>query len=137
MVRCFGQNILVSGDATVVTEKFMLRFFAASLQTVLTLRMGHHGSPTSSCRDFVNALTAMNLAVASTGGKVTKIHHLPKKPILDLYATKVLNDAAAHDIWAFEKDADSIAQNYFPGTTRKLFATGSNDTVSIWRAKNT
>jgi beta-lactamase superfamily II metal-dependent hydrolase len=115
----------------------MLRFFAPSLQAVQTLRMGHHGSPTSSCRDFVNALTAMNLAVASTGGQNTIKFHLPKKPILDLYPSKVLNDAAAHNIWAFEKDTDSKAQNYFPGTTRKLFATGSNDTVSMWRAKNT
>jgi beta-lactamase superfamily II metal-dependent hydrolase len=131
MVRCFKQNILVTGDATVVTEKFMLRFFKDSLKTVQTLRMGHHGSPTSSCQDFVNALTAMNLAVASTSGQDTVIHHLPKRRIMDLYNLKVPDGVAAHDIWAFEKETDSKAQNYFPGMTRKLFATGSNDTVSM------
>lgn len=128
---CFGVKSLICGDATAVTERFMLDYFEDSLQGVHKLRMGHHGSSTSSSRAFINELTAMDLAIASTGGQTTRVHSLPKKDILSLYTGKVPTDAAAHNIWAFE-EGDQVAQMYFNGIKDKLYATGSNDTVGFF-----
>ncbi len=130
MASCFGQNILITGDATVVTERFMVDYFKKQLAKVQTFRIGHHGSSTSSSVFFVNSLTAMNRAVASTSGEYTTVHRLPKQRILALYPPKLPANAGAHDIWAFMK-GDPVAQKYFAATTAQLFATGSNDSIQI------
>lgn len=126
--RCFASQVLVCGDATAVTEQFMVDYFTNSLATVRALRIGHHGSATSSCATFLNKLTGLRLAVASTGGQTTTVHNLPKQRILALCQGGVPVNAAAHDIWAFG-GGDAVAQRYFNGITNKLYATGSNNTV--------
>ncbi len=129
MIRCFGQQALICGDATALTEKFMSDYFSVSLGLVQTLRLGHHGSATSSSEVFVDDLTAMSRAVASTSGQTTTLHSLPKKLILDLFTPKLPTTATAHTIWAFES-GDTIAHDdYFNGITTQLYATGSNDTI--------
>lgn len=130
LARCSGQNILITGDATAVTERFMVDYFPDESATVQTLRIGHHGSSASSSVRFVNKFTAMTLAVASTSEEHTTVHHLPKQRILALYPPKLPANAGPHDIWAFG-DADSIAHNYFPATQAKLSATGSNDSINL------
>jgi len=129
MMRCFGQQALICGDATALTENFMLDYFADSLALVQTLRLGHHGSATSSCEGFIDELSAMSRAVASSSGQTTTLHSLPKQRILDLYPPKLPATATAHTIWAFAS-GDAIAQdNYFNGITTQLYTTGSNDTI--------
>jgi len=130
LIECFGKSILVCGDATAVTENFACDYFGILLKKVTYLRMGHHGSTTSSAVRFLDNLTTMQSAVASTGGQITTTHRLPKQAIIDLYPPRVPNTAAAHNIYAFG-EIDTISHNYFPGTTHQVFATGSNDTFSI------
>jgi hypothetical protein len=130
MIECFGQKIMVCGDATAVTEYFMCKYFAESLKGVQILRLAHHGSPSSSSRKFIGALTAMTQAVASTGGKKTVVHYLPKEKILSEFDQKLPKKALQHDIFAFKK-GDTKSKIYFSNTRRNLHATGSNDTFSL------
>ncbi len=129
--ECFDVKSLICGDATAVTERFMLDYFGDLLEGVHKLRLGHHGSPTSSSVEFIEKLTAMNQAIASTGGRTTRVHFLPKREVLSLYVGHVPTNAGAHNIWAYD-DGDQVAQMYFNGITDKLYATGSNDTVGFF-----
>lgn len=137
MASCFGQNILITGDATALTERFMIDYYSDQLATVQTLRIGHHGSPTSSSVAFINKLTAMNKAVASTSGEYTKGHFIPKYRIMALYPPKLPSTANKHDIWSFKK-GDQLAQKYpdFDQTKAQLYATGSNDSINLSFKKN-
>jgi beta-lactamase superfamily II metal-dependent hydrolase len=130
LIECYGQCVLVCGDATAVTEQFAVDYFSPLLGTVQRLRMGHHGSPTSSSTAFLGALKKMDLAVASTSGAKTTKDHLPKRPIIALYPKRVTDGAIAHDIYAHDKD-DAIAHPYFEGLVRKIYATGSNDSIPV------
>lgn len=132
MAACFGQRVLITGDATALTERFLIDYYSPQLATVQTLRIGHHGSPTSSSVAFINKLTAMNKAVASTSGEYTKGHFIPKYRILALYPPKLPATAQQHDIWSFKK-GDQLAQKYpdFDQTKAQLYATGSNDSIQL------
>ena len=50
---------------------------------------------------------------------------------MELYPDKVAKGAAAHSIWAFDTDNSAKPKQYLNNITTKLYATGSNDTVSI------
>lgn len=130
LIQCFGQSVLVCGDSTTVTERFAVDYFPSTLASVAALRLAHHGSPTSSGAFFVNALTGLKSAFASTGGAKTVLHALPKQRILNLYPTKVASNAKGHSIFSFQA-SDQKAQPYFNGIMYWLFATGSNDTISF------
>lgn len=128
LVECFGSSILICGDATAVTERFALDYFAKRLAQVRILRVPHHGSPSSSLEAFVNA-TDPNIAVVSCSGMTTYKDHLPKQTILDLYKKKVLKGAGPHSIYGFKAD-DQKAHIYIDNTKRQLWATGSNGDYS-------
>ena len=130
LIECFGRTVLVCGDATVTTEIFQVKHLAAPLGTVQYLRMGHHGSTTSSCADYLGALTSLDTAIASTGGMKTTVHNLPKQLVLGDYLPKTQSDAdtEAHSIYAF-KAGDKLSRQYILGTKQNLFATGSNDSL--------
>ncbi len=132
LVECFGQRALICGDATVVTEMFAITRYPKLFGTIQTVRTGHHGSPTSSCKKFVNSLTKMELAVISTGGLNTSIHHLPQSPIVNLYvAPAYTNTVSPHTIFAF--DEGNARENIGP-LTKPVYATGSNRSVPlVWK----
>ena len=130
LVECFNKKVLICGDATAITEKFVTENFLTQLGKIDILRMGHHGSPTSSAVAFLNAMTSLETVVASTGGLKTKKHFLPKKKILDLFQSKVSNGCAKHNIFAYKK-GDQRAIVYFRKIDTSLWTTGSNDTYSF------
>lgn len=131
LIECFKEKIVVCGDATAVTERFAGDYFSDQLEQIQYLRTGHHGSPTSSSNFFISAVEKnLKMAVASTGGKTTVVHRLPKQKIIGLYVPVTADGSDDHSIYAFERD-DTIAQLYFPDLTDQVYATGSNDTVPI------
>jgi beta-lactamase superfamily II metal-dependent hydrolase len=130
LAECHGESTLICGDATAVTERFVVDYFAGLIKNVDYLRMGHHGSPTSSSKKFLDALKKMTMAVASTGGALQRKISLPKKDIIELYLDRVSDGAPEHDIWSFESD-DPRAQKYLEDTDRMIWATGSNGDRSL------
>ncbi|GEM_PF-3183640 len=133
-VECYGRRILIMGDATAITEQFVVNHYPEILKKVDTLRFGHHGSPTSSCRAFVRSLPQLKRAVGSTGGKNTTKHSLPKMGILREYIDKDLAAAGDHFIYGFEKD-NPVVQ--ILDVKKGLFTTGSNGTIQFAETGNT
>lgn len=61
----FGENsIMLTGDATVDTEKIVLSENSAEYLDVDILKVGHHGSKTSTSESFVEALTPEYTAIS-------------------------------------------------------------------------
>ena len=130
MIECFGKTVLVCGDATAVTERVAINNYSAVLGNVQYLRMGHHGSPTSSSLPFLNAQPKMQVAVASTGGQCTVKNKLPKQAIIALYPPRVAGDAYKHSIFAF-KSEETQSYAYFTDLTQQIWATGSNGNYKL------
>ncbi|OKI32117.1 hypothetical protein A6A29_21440 [Streptomyces sp. TSRI0281] len=58
--------VMLMGDATVLTEKFILGAWAPKIPSdSVTLKMGHHGSATSSHEQWVKLLKPKRLTVSS------------------------------------------------------------------------
>ncbi|MEE1827710.1 MBL fold metallo-hydrolase [Streptomyces sp. BE20] len=74
--------MMLMGDATVLTEEFILGAWAPQLPSAnITLKMGHHGSDTSSREKWVRLLKPQRLTVSSgtkafNGSGIPKISHL-------------------------------------------------------------
>lgn len=132
-IECYDQVILVCGDATAITERFLVKYYADTvLNKVTCLRAAHHGSPTSSSKEFLNALTALTKAVISTGGEKTKAHGLPKKRVITKYignAQLLKHPTDAHGIYCFEDNAKKAVS--WPDIKLPLFTTGSNGTHTL------
>ena len=76
-------SVLFTGDAEVYAEKEMLeRYFLKGLLDCDILKVGHHGSDTSSSQAFLDAVTPVH-AVISVGEGNTYDH--PKQEILSRY----------------------------------------------------
>jgi beta-lactamase superfamily II metal-dependent hydrolase len=128
LVEFGGEGFLMCGDATASTEAFIVSKFKKCLEKVTHLRMGHHGSATSSAAGFIKAMPNLRLAVASTSGQYTVKHNLPKKKILAQYAA-LAGDALPHSIWSFDKDESPQATTKdFLDLKTQLWTTGSNGT---------
>lgn len=123
LVECADTKVLITGDATAVTENFLVNEYGVTILSKVThVRMGHHGSPTSSCCRFTDALKKLDTAVASSGGKETRLHRLPKFETLQLFPAK---KGTLHQIYAFPIDKESGGSDPFK-ETRNIFTTGFN-----------
>ena len=77
-VKGLGHSAILTGDLTVAGEKKILRSHAFLKSDVL--KLGHHGSKTSSSRNFLTAVEP-KLALVSSGRK-NRFHH-PHKQVTD------------------------------------------------------
>ena len=130
LVECFEQKILICGDATVVTEYVAMNHYEDQLGEVGYQRIGHHGSPTSSCKAFVESLQKDKVAIASVGGESLVKHHLPQKAILENYVPLpviIQPVPGSHTIYAW----DELTRDNISSITSNLWATGSNDTYQL------
>ncbi len=77
----YGQNsIMLTGDATSKTEKIILSENAKAQLSSTVLKVGHHGSRTSTSPDFVQAVSPQYAFISN--GKDNKYGH-PHKETLD------------------------------------------------------
>lgn len=67
------RKILFTGDATVETEEWFLDYVGTNSYDVDILKVGHHGSNTSSCAEFLDKITAEYAVISSDDG--TKHDH--------------------------------------------------------------
>ncbi len=84
LIEVFGQRILMCGDATRSTERYLLDQHKNRIQRVTVAQAGHHGSArTSSLPEYVNCVAPWKVVV-SAGRKVVK-DHLPSWPVIRRY----------------------------------------------------
>ena len=80
-----GYKFMFMGDASITTEKEILNKY--NLPNIDVLKVGHHGSKTSSSREFINEVNP-NYSIISVG-KNNRYGH-PNKEVLDnLKDTKI------------------------------------------------
>ncbi len=77
----YGVNkIMLTGDATIETEKIILEKYSQEYLQSYILKAGHHGSNTSTSREFLNVLKPKYALISS--GKGNKYGH-PHKEVLE------------------------------------------------------
>lgn len=86
-----SSSVLLTGDAGIPTEKELIRCFGTSLASTI-LKVGHHGSDSSTSADFV-AVASPAVAVISAG-EGNKYGH-PHQAVIDTLS-KVLNPENIH-----------------------------------------
>ena len=99
VVKCeFGNDsLIVAGDATCTTEEFLVTnendWTVAELKSDV-LRVGHHGSQTSSSQEFLDAVDAPKAVVSTSDGNV---YGLPRRSVMTRLEAMV-DDDAAHEV---------------------------------------
>jgi beta-lactamase superfamily II metal-dependent hydrolase len=84
LIEVFGERILLCGDATRSTERYLLREHEDRIGQVTLATAGHHGSNyTSSSAAYVGQVEP-KLVVISAGKHVRK-DHLPSEEVIDRY----------------------------------------------------
>jgi competence protein ComEC len=86
-----SSSVLLTGDAGIPTEKELIRCFGASLASTI-LKVGHHGSDSSTSADFVAAVSPV-VAVISAG-EGNKYGH-PHQSVIDTLS-QALNPENIH-----------------------------------------
>lgn len=134
-------TFLFVGDAHEKAEKVMLNDFDSNDRELLNaevLKVGHHGSNTSSSTAFIN-LVSPQLAVVSVGkkGVGTNAHHKhPRLSTMRRYADWFRNLSTETDgrVWAYDDNAERWRQH-----TRRdgLLATVKDGTVVVTTDGNT
>lgn len=78
-------SMILTGDAESISEKEIVAKYGSSALDCDILKSGHHGSSSSSCDEFLDAIDA-EIAVISCGTG-NKYGH-PNQPVLDRYAER-------------------------------------------------
>ena len=78
-------SMILTGDAESVSEKEIVAKYGSSALDCDILKSGHHGSSSSSCDEFLDAIDA-EIAIISCGTG-NKYGH-PNQPVLDRYAER-------------------------------------------------
>jgi competence protein ComEC len=142
----FGtQSVIILGDATCDTENFMLanaaNYAAAALGSNL-MRVGHHGSQTSSQQAFLNAVAATDAVVSISNGSQDG---LPRQSPMTRVLGMVSAGAGNHQICYYADDGRvcvQLVEDAVPrpagvevtpptpaNTSQRLWVTGISGTV--------
>ena len=73
-----GYRFMFMGDASVTTEKEILNKY--NIPDIDVLKVGHHGSKTSSSKEFINEINPKNSIISV--GKINRYGH-PNKEVLE------------------------------------------------------
>jgi beta-lactamase superfamily II metal-dependent hydrolase len=127
LVEVFGETLLMCGDATVATEKYVLDRHRARITDVTLAQAGHHGSArTSSSLDYVQCVNP-ELAIVSAGKAVVK-DHLPSYTVIKRYTAQMTRaaDIDEHEIFYWRCYGLSDGYGYESDITRRpIHVTGS------------
>lgn len=83
-------SVMLTGDATTETERLVLSEVDAKALDVDILKVGHHGSRTSTSDEFVTALTPTYAFISSDGGKKYGHPHRETLETLSRHGVKIL-----------------------------------------------
>lgn len=87
----YGETeIMLTGDATTKTEKIVLENYSKEFLDVDILKVGHHGSRTSTSYDFVKALTPEYALISDGAGNSYGHPHEEVLDVLSEFNTKIL-----------------------------------------------
>ncbi|MCG7554500.1 MBL fold metallo-hydrolase [Pseudoalteromonas sp. Of11M-6] len=134
-----SDKILISGDATKLTEGFILKQYKDKnlLKDLTLMTAGHHGSDTSSTTDYLNKLNPKYIVI-SAGYKNT--HGLPRKDVIDRLKgiSKLTKGEAKHNVFHSDGSTESssttgnkiykFTKSGTDGIKHALYVTGQHGT---------
>jgi beta-lactamase superfamily II metal-dependent hydrolase len=129
LIEAFGKKILICGDATKSTEKFLLDEYGDLLANLDLMQAPHHGSNvTSSSDSLVNKLKPKK-AIISAGKEVYK-DHLPSQVVIKKYLDQQADkQVPSHEVFYW---VEGGYHGFIKGSQfieRYLYITGSNMTI--------
>jgi beta-lactamase superfamily II metal-dependent hydrolase len=134
LVEANGVKLLMCGDATVSTERFLQNTARARLQNLTVVQAGHHGSiNTSSSQSFIDLVNPAT--VVASAGKRIPMHHLPSKEVITRYLTRLTASGRAqipsHETFFYAPGGlgSYVEESLF--TRYPVFTTGSRDTIEL------
>ena len=113
MKLVYGENsIMLTGDATITTEQIILDKYPAEFLDVDILKVGHHGSYTSTRDSFVKALSP-KYALVSLGKDNTYGHpHIETMDTLNKLGAEILRTDLVGTI-IFKSDGKTLSRQNF------------------------
>lgn len=79
-------KFLFMGDASIATEKNILQYY--NLSNIAVLKVGHHGSKTSSCPEFINHTTPKYSIISA--GRNNRFNHPHQETLTNLQNSQIL-----------------------------------------------
>ncbi len=127
LIEVFGKKILVCGDATRITEKYLLANSANAFKNLDILQAPHHGSDSTSSSDPFVVNTNPRNVVASASRKDNS-HNLPQQNTLRAYFRKMklsgYLETTAHEIFYWARGSGASIHS-FSTLKRPIYTTGS------------
>jgi len=118
-------DIMITGDATTVTEKKILERYDPAWLEIDVLRVGHHGSlATSTAPDFADAVRP-RMAIFSAGLNNTYGH--PREEIVTRLAPFTSDTAAKHRVGSWKPATKRSSA--FHSTKEEIYATPDSGTI--------
>jgi beta-lactamase superfamily II metal-dependent hydrolase len=129
-----AQTVLICGDATFNTERYLMNTAQARITNLTIGTAGHHGSRLTSSQQAYVDLVNPGQAVIS-GPKNVPLHHLPSEAVIDRYRTR-LNTSnrpliADHETFFWRPGAMGSYSNTSIFHREQVFTTGSWDTIEF------
>lgn len=94
-------KIMLTGDAEEFVEKQVLDLYSKSELDIDVLKLGHHGSSTSTSQDFLDAVNPTYAVICV--GKDNKYNH-PNEPVLN----RVISKIGEHNIYRTDTDGNVV-----------------------------
>jgi beta-lactamase superfamily II metal-dependent hydrolase len=127
LIETFGKKIMICGDATRITEKYLLATSGDAFKDLEILQAPHHGSDsTSSSALFVAKANPRNVAVSAS--RKDNQHNLPQQESLRAYFRKMKTSnypgATDHEIFYWARGFGASIYSYSV-LKRSIYTTGS------------
>jgi beta-lactamase superfamily II metal-dependent hydrolase len=127
LIETFGKKIMICGDATRITEKYLLATSGDAFKDLEILQAPHHGSDsTSSSPLFVAKANPRNVAVSAS--RKDNQHNLPQQESLRAFFRKMKTsdypEATDHEIFYWARGFGASIYSYSV-LKRSIYTTGS------------
>jgi beta-lactamase superfamily II metal-dependent hydrolase len=127
LIEAFGKKIMICGDATRITEKYLLATSGDAFKDLEILQAPHHGSDsTSSSPSFVAKTNPRNVAVSAS--RKDNQHNLPQQASLRAYfrnmKAKNYPEATDHELFYWVRGFGASIYSYSV-LKRSIYTTGS------------
>lgn len=108
-IKIFQNNFLLMGDASIKNEKVLLEKY--DIENIDVLKLGHHGSSSSSSYEFLNQTNPKNSIISA--GKNNRYKH-PSQSVIDNLVNLNLKyyNTSIHGTIYYEINKNSIKQFY-------------------------
>ncbi|WP_018658349.1 ComEC/Rec2 family competence protein [Actinomadura flavalba] len=137
LIEVHGKRLLLSGDATLNTERYVVDRHAGRIGGVDLASASHHGSVNTSSLDaYVTAVHPKQLVISA--GKEITMHHLPSQAVIDRYlaAMPAAVDIPDHTLYYWAPGGMGSYLASYRVTRKPIYITGSRGTVQRTFFKN-